>query len=1203
MKRENISHKEYLSKVILFLIVMIFLSGCNHLFKSPNPQPSTSNQKAFTLKDITPEQGMTFLSQLGLTTVSILPEDNAVIVTGSEIELEKAGALLDLVDSKEDFIIEILAPVSFSRAIPTNDQIAEAIGGITIGMFANPPMPSEYAQAIIDIHSESVVAIIPARFQRELLTFVKFGAIGLRRLRGVIEEPVEAEDEAVQESAKEQTTQTAKESDNTTVPSVADEVVSSGMLYTQDQSDSSLPNVSGIKADNQVRNQLETMTKTEVAAADEPKANENEEFEPVQHFDYEDEKQNASNIIKQNLSQETIKPDNNRAIYELTPLANGEDLLQLDLPEKLEMIQLLDLVTEYLNLNCMYDPEKIRGQIVSLRLHGQEEDGIRVKDLYPLLESVLKFKGFAMTCHKGNLVTIVPLTDALEVDPALLDPQGDTIRAGDMVVTRMFNLQYIKTSSAINLMDNMKLGVAASPIEETQTLIVTCFAHRMARIERLLDMVDRPGRFKEFRFRQLKYTNAQTLTKKVETLAAELDSGPVKVAPITKQQSTSVLNEDRLSRSSSILRQSEERSGSERSNRNTVYLDADERTDRILMIGQTEQLTLVEKVIDALDIAQQDPRVLIVYNIVHLNAEDVEKKLIELEVIGKSNQTSSTAKPSVFLTKGSPPSNTGETDVIKQATSIDRTQVTVLESTNALLINATQDQHNRIASIIDFVDVAQQDMRTLKVYNIQYVDAEEVKTKLTEFELIGKDQDSISEASPTSISTPPPLDGSNTTEEEPVIRQEPQVVILESTNSLLINATEFQHTRMANIISYVDTAVQREAIPYEIYFLENQDPETLAEVLGQLVQETVTTNKDDKIEKVTKKSRDQIIIVPDKGTFSLVVYASKKNQEWINKLIKDLDKRRPQVLIDATLVEIRKTDEFNYDLNLITSFPDLVETAGQTGSFLVDETTTVMDKLLQPSMRDRFIDFQVNLGSGTGFYADKHINALLTAIQTKNYGRVLANPKVLVNDNEQGTIKTADTTYIAKTSSIPVASGGAGPQTDLIQTALDYESYEAGITLDITPHISEGKLLRLEIELTRSDFVNVTGEKPPDQTSSDVKTVVTVPDGSTIILGGMLKLNQTKGGSKVPILGDLPLVGGAFRSISNNDIQTKLYVFVRAEIIRPKEVLNGSHEDLERISRENRAAFEEHEREFQNYEDLPGIKPEPMNPAKVLEAR
>ena len=191
-----------------------------------------------------------------------------------------------------------------------------------------------------------------------------------------------------------------------------------------------------------------------------------------------------------------------------------------------------------------------------------------------------------------------------------------------------------------------------------------------------------------------------------------------------------------------------------------------------------------------------------------------------------------------------------------------------------------------------------------------------------------------------------------------------------------------------------------------------------------------------------------------------------------------------------------------------------------------------------------------------------------------------------------------------KQSSIPVTSGAGGNQTSLIQTAVDYQSYEAGITLNITPHISQGDLLRLEIQLTRSDFRPTEDvEKPPDKTSSELKTTVFVPDASTIILGGLLKLNQNKGGSKVPLLGDIPLLGGLFRSINNRDSQSKLYIFVKTEIIRPAGVLADGTEDLKALSERNRQAFEKHERQFQKYESWPGIKSKPVEPAKVLEAQ
>jgi general secretion pathway protein D len=503
------------------------------------------------------------------------------------------------------------------------------------------------------------------------------------------------------------------------------------------------------------------------------------------------------------------------------------------------------------------------------------------------------------------------------------------------------------------------------------------------------------------------------------------------------------------------------------------------------------------------------------------------------------------------------------------------------------------DQLAVVEKLVDSLDVAQQDLRVLKIYDVQHVEAQEIKKKLQELEIIsaGSRSKTISGPGAGKITSVEILEGA--------LAEQPVVVVLEATNSLVIHATEEQHARVEAMMAYLDAAARTETIPYEIYALENQSPENVAQVLEKVIQETVQ-DKDGKLQKIVRNAEEQIVIVPDKNTFSLIVYACRKNQEWIRKLIETLDRRRPQVLIDVTLAEIRKAEEFNYDLNLITSVPDLVETGGQTKQFYADPDTTVIDKLVQTG-RSHFLDFEVDSGAGTGFYADKHINALLRAVQAKSYGRVLAKPKVLVNDNEKGTIKTADTTYVVTKSAIPVTAGTAGPQNTLIETTVKYEPYDAGITLEITPHISE-RVLRLEIKLNRSDFTGLTVEKPPDQTSSDISTIVTVPDRSTIILGGMLRLNQTKSGSKVPILGDLPLVGGLFRSISNSDIQSKLYIFVRAEIIRPAEERRQGTSDIDVISQKNREAFEKHEQEFQNYQDWPGLQPKPVDPKKVLES-
>jgi general secretion pathway protein D len=238
---------------------------------------------------------------------------------------------------------------------------------------------------------------------------------------------------------------------------------------------------------------------------------------------------------------------------------------------------------------------------------------------------------------------------------------------------------------------------------------------------------------------------------------------------------------------------------------------------------------------------------------------------------------------------------------------------------------------------------------------------------------------------------------------------------------------------------------------------------------------------------------------------------------------------------------------------------------------------------------------------GQGFYADRHIQALLKLMQTKGYGRVLARPKILVNDNEAGHIDTTNTIYVSRSSSSVTTTGEA-----TLSTSFSFDQFPSGIALDITPHISEGTLLRLEIKMTRSNQTpppagSADNTPPGPKTENNVETIVTVPDDSTIILGGITTLEQTKDNSKVPFLGDIPIAGGLFRKIDKSSTQTKLYIFVKANILRPSETFAGLP-DLERISDKNRGAVEDFERRFQGHQDWPGIEPEPVEPLRVLDA-
>jgi len=1030
---------------LVFSVTLLLFSNC--LLAAQQGASEPVQYKIFPLKFISVEQGKKYLTDAGIGTVSHFPDSTALLVTAKPDELIKAMVILNLVDCQGEFEVRTVFSALVAENLPSGELIAAKVGDISIGSFFNPPAVNAKARAIIDIHNNAVIVVAPVRLLEKILSTVR-------------------------------------------------------------QLSNLLPFASQTKQRRLTQGKLGTAGKwksPELARSDVSGL----------HLAAKDKIITQPNAVQTTLEQEM--PELPAAVrpYEPEPIPNGDDVLQLSLPDRLSITEFLGFVGEHLQLNYLYDPLKVKGNI-TLRFHGRLRGPIKLKELYPLLESVLHFHGFVMT-RRGNVVSIVPAKEAQNIDPDFYS-EAKGVEPGDAVITRVFKLQHIDTASAKNLLTGMRLTTSITVITETKTLIVTGYAYRMPRIQALLDMVDKPGEPKQFRFRQLQYTMAQTLAPKIQTLAEQLGTVSITIAAVAPAapaapsrrkpgETTARYLARRRAEAAAIARRRAVLSAAPpEPAKPTVYLDADERTNRILMIGLDEQLDAVEELIDTFDVTQQDLRTLRLYKIEHVDAEEAKKKLEELGIISPSPTTYSSSR----ITGGTKPPTPAA------RTSTTRTRTTRTQATGAA--------------------------------------AER---------LVG----------------------------------EPQVVVVEPTNSLLVNATAEQHVQISQILSFVDSEMEEEEIPYKVYPLENQSPDHLASILEPLVQETVL-DKEGKIEQVIKKQEDQITIVPDPNTFSLIVYASKKNQVWIGDLIERLDQRRPQVLIDVTLVQISKTDAFDYDLNLIQSFPDLVSTSGLTGAIMpvVEGGSSLVSKLLS-SGRDRFIDFQSNGGSGTGFYGDRHINALLTAMEQKDYGRVLAKPKILVNDNEPGIISATDTTYVTKITGA-VVEGSMG----VVQTGVDYQGYDAGITLEIVPHISRGDLLRLDINLTRSDFGTITGERPPDTTESDINTTVTVPDGSTIILGGLLKLNQSKGGTKVPLLGDIPLLGGLFRSTSNSDLQRHMYVFVKAEIIRPDNA-DYVQSDLKRISDRNRKAFEEYEIEFQEYHDWPGIKPKAMKPFKVLDAQ
>ena len=949
-----------------------------------------------------------------------------------------------------------------------------------------------------------------------------------------------------------------------------------------------------------------------------------------------------------------ISPKKTNVDFEEDGDADVEVDTVLDLPQEVELESLVDLVGKQLGLNYMYDASILKNQKVLLKLHRGKA---KVSELYALLESILRFKGFIMT-RQDDLVTIMRTGDMAKInpDPVFRGPD-DPIQPGDIIVSTVFQLNNIDANTAKKALEGMKLSDLANGlqvVDETNTLIVTDYAYRMERIREALDMIDVAGEAKEFEYRQLEYMQATELVEKLKKLVTEMEGVSLEVSsstPAAPVKTRSVRTRDpktgRTITKQVPINTASPAGGSAQAQKDGVFIDVDERTNRVLMIGKRGDLDTLNQLIDTLDVPQQDLKYVREYVIQHVEAVEVVNVMNELGLASVKVTTATTAQTTTPATARTARGQAQPTPTRKAATTSaaagDQPNISIRPATNSLLVNATAEQHTAIELVIAHVDVVQKDQRTIREYEIQFVDTQEIIDTMTDLGMISSQSASGNSASSRTSSSRSSRTSANRNTQpaaaqqemaapvalagigddgEPgsVTEMEPQISILEATNSLLVYATPRQHKAISLLIAHADRVPETTTTPYVVYALENQDPGKLAETLDQIVsaREMDTTRKTSSAEsKVQTKTstasssgsnipnleEENIRIIPDEDSYSLVVYANKRNQQWISELIKELDEYRPQVLLDCTLVEITKTDAFEYSFDLIakTYSGSAIQGGSPVGK---SEGTPLYGDF---SQQGALSDIASIGGNVTGFFNSEMIQGVLTAVKKNGYGRVMAQPKILVNDNQEGEIRTENVTSIAQQSSKTIpGTGGSDP---IITEDVTFSEYTAGVTLKIKPHISKGDMLRLEVELSRKDFddsttsvtvANKTYPQPPDLLSTDVLTTATVPDGATIILGGLESVDQSKSQDKIPLLGDLPIVGGLFRGVNDSDNQSRLYVFVKANIIRPGDQIEGL-EDIRRVSGKYRKDFEELEEKFQTMKDWPGVDPKPMEPIKVLE--
>ncbi|ETN91930.1 General secretion pathway protein D [Gammaproteobacteria bacterium MOLA455] len=297
-----------------------------------------------------------------------------------------------------------------------------------------------------------------------------------------------------------------------------------------------------------------------------------------------------------------------------------------------------------------------------------------------------------------------------------------------------------------------------------------------------------------------------------------------------------------------------------------------------------------------------------------------------------------------------------------------------------------------------------------------------------------------------------------------------------------------------------------------------------------------------------KKAKSAYQIQIDELNNALVVAAPTAVIREIKNVVAQLDRSRPQVLIEAVIAELSEDQAKELSAQLayssknrggyLTNFDGLLATL--TGVGLSGVTPSAAELGLIPKKVMAVAgDFDSETGKGIGL--------LIQALKTDGSTKILSTPSVVTLDNEEATLSVGEEVPFQTGSFTSSNNGSNNPFTTINRE-------EVGIKLKVKPQISKGDSVRLEIEQESSKVKVGSGGVGLQTTSkSTMQTNVLIQDGEMLILGGLIE-DQTGGSAtKVPLLGDIPLLGRLFRSTSKSDSQSVLMMFIRPTIIRTAE--------------------------------------------------
>jgi general secretion pathway protein D len=480
--------------------------------------------------------------------------------------------------------------------------------------------------------------------------------------------------------------------------------------------------------------------------------------------------------------------------------------------------------------------------------------------------------------------------------------------------------------------------------------------------------------------------------------------------------------------------------------------------------------------------------------------------------------------------------------------------------TNHLIITDRGSNIHRLLKIIEQIDVRIVEER-ITVFTLEYASAKSLADKLNQLMAVDPRQPAPGK---------PPA--------QVAAQRVVKIIPEERTNSLIVLAAEQDTQEVRKLITRLDTEAPKGKSQLHVRYLEHARAEELAKVLNSIVTGKAKAATPPGRLPQAGAAPEEVSITADKATNSLVVTASPQEFKELEEVIAKLDMIRAQVLVEAMIAEVsmEKALQIGVDWRIMDQ-PVADSVRGLGGSDF-----GLISGVQQGTLPSSTGDTGLLLGLAKGFLTIggvqvPNIGLLIRAFQKDTDANIISTPHILTMDNEKAKIIVADNVPLLKSDlTTPLATGTTTVSN--VAVSRTYEYKDIGIQLEITPHISQGSMVRLEIITEVSNILFSDPANPGFVTTRkrQATTTVAVDDGQIIVIGGLIRDESSDTTKKVPCVGNIPILGWMFKSFAGTNTKTNLLIFISPQIVRTAEDLEKatakkkkeSEENLEKLKKE-----------------------------------